>query len=62
MFICLIPAIGTKYSLAKGLGTQFRDVSESEVFHFAVQVFVGPTLLNRGVSGVAIRSWELHTK
>ena len=28
--------IGTKYSLAKGLGTQYRDVSENEVFHFVV--------------------------
>ena len=36
MFICLIPKIGTKYSLAKGLGTQYRDVSENEVFHFMV--------------------------
>ena len=36
MFICLIPAIGTKYSLAKGLGTQCRDVSENEGFHFMV--------------------------
>ena len=36
MFIRLIPAIGTKYSLAKGLGTQYRDVSENEGFHFMV--------------------------
>ena len=36
MFICLIPKIGTKYSLAKGLGTQYRDVSQNEVFHFVV--------------------------
>ena len=36
MFIRLILAIGTKCSLAKGLGTQYRDVSENEVFHFMV--------------------------
>ena len=36
MFIRLILAIGTKCSLAKGLGTQHRDVSENEVFHFIV--------------------------
>ena len=33
-FIRLIPTIGTEYSLAKGLGTQDRDVSDSEDFHF----------------------------
>ena len=36
MFIRLIPAIGTKYSLAKGLGTQYRDVPENEGFHVMV--------------------------
>ena len=36
MFICLILTIGTEYSLAKGLGTQDRDVSDSEDFHFLV--------------------------
>ena len=36
MFIHLIPAIGTKYYLVKGLGTQYRDVSENEVIHFMV--------------------------
>ena len=36
MFIRLILAIGTKCSLAKGLGTQYRDVLENEVFHFMV--------------------------
>ena len=36
MFIRLILAIGTKCSLAKGLGTQYRDVSENEGFHFMV--------------------------
>ena len=36
MVFCLIPTIGTEYSLAKGLGTQDRDVSDSEDFHFLV--------------------------
>ena len=52
MFIRLICAIGTKYSLPKGLGTQYRDVSENEVFHFAVLSVRGPALLNRGGAGV----------
>ena len=55
MFIHLIPAIGTKYSLAKGLGTQYRDVSENEVFHFMVLSVRGPALLNRGVAAVVQR-------
>ena len=54
MFICLIPKIGTKYSLEKGLGTQYRDVSQNEVFHFVVLVIVGPALSNRGVKVYAM--------
>ena len=50
MFIRLILAIGTKCSLAKGLGTQYRDVSDEVSFRGTK--FVGPALLNRFVSGV----------
>ena len=32
VFICLILAIGSKNSLEKGLGTQYRDVSEMRFF------------------------------
>ena len=53
MYIRLIPAIGTKYSLAKGLGTPYRDVSENEGFHFMVLSVRGSRAVNRGVSGVA---------
>ena len=38
VFIRLIPAIGTKYSLAKGPGAQYRDVSELSIFCF-YQIF-----------------------
>ena len=41
-----------KYSLVKGLGTQYRDVSENEVLHFMVLSVLVPELSNRGVSGV----------
>ena len=52
MSIRLIPAIGTKYSLAKGLGTQYRDVSENEGFHFMVLSVRGSRAVKLGVSGV----------
>ena len=48
MFIHLIPAIGTKYSLAKGLGTQYRDVSENEGFHFMVLSVRGSRAVKQG--------------
>ena len=53
MFICIIPTIGTEYSLAKGLGTQDRDVSDSEDVHFMVLSVRGSRAVKLRVSAVA---------